>query len=123
MTIVDNHELELIDGLPKDWSPGAATEALEEALCGDLHSSSYLIAEACLMLTHLLLLKNKAYGDSALNPLSVFAKSETRERLAVRMDDKLNRIARGEKFGMENERVDLAGYLVLDYIAAHRSES
>lgn len=117
---VDNivERLPVIDGLPESWDPANAISDFEDAALRG--GTARDIVQVGLMLTHLLLKKNAAYGDSALNPLSVFSQAEVRERLSVRMDDKLNRIAKGQTFGMENERVDLAGYLILDYIAAHR---
>jgi hypothetical protein len=84
------------------------------------------IAEVGTALTCLLLYKNQRYGDSALEPVEVFAKNMTpRNRLAVRMDDKINRIARGLGTGGndgEHPGVDLAGYLVLDIIAEWREQ-
>ena len=40
--------------------------------------------------------KNAAYGDSALNPVRVFSKADPLEQLRVRIDDKLSRLARGK---------------------------
>ncbi len=58
--------------------------------------------------------KNKAYGDSAANPVRIFSKAHATEAIKVRIDDKLSRIARGSKF-LETEDVilDLVGYLAL----------
>ena len=56
--------------------------------------------------------KNRAYGDSALNPVRVFSRADSREQLLVRLDDKLSRIARGGELG-EDVVLDLIGYLVL----------
>jgi hypothetical protein len=38
----------------------------------------------------LLIEKNKAYGNSALEPVRIFSKSDTLEQLNVRIDDKSN---------------------------------
>ena len=57
--------------------------------------------------------KNKAYGNSALDPVRIFSKASTREQLLVRIDDKLSRIARGKEFPGEDVIDDLLGYLVL----------
>jgi hypothetical protein len=82
------------------------------------------IAEVGIALTSLLLYKNQRYGDSALAPMSVFAQhATTRQRLAVRMDDKINRIARGlgtRGDDGEHPGIDLAGYILLDVIAQWR---
>lgn len=65
----------------------------------------------------LLISKNKAYGDSALNPIRVFSKSDRIEQLNIRIDDKLSRIQRGTDFEDEDTVRDLAGYLILRLIA------
>lgn len=65
----------------------------------------------------LLIAKNKAYGDSALNPIRVFSKSDRIEQLNVRIDDKISRIQRGTEFEDEDTVRDLVGYLVLRLIA------
>ena len=51
-----------------------------------------LIAEICNDIRDLLLTKNRAYGNSALNPIRVFSKADAKEQILVRIDDKLNRI-------------------------------
>lgn len=56
--------------------------------------------------------KNRAYGDSVLNPVRVFSKSDTLEQLRVRIDDKLSRISRGSDDG-EDTIDDLINYLIL----------
>lgn len=60
----------------------------------------------------MLLAKNAAYGDAALNPLRVFSRADAAEGIRVRIDDKLSRLARGHDAG-EDTRRDLLGYLVL----------
>lgn len=72
-----------------------------------------LIAGECDEIKAMLLEKNKAYGNSALEPLGVFAKGLPPETLIrVRLDDKLSRLSRGEAAGEDVEK-DLLGYLVL----------
>lgn len=65
----------------------------------------------------LLIAKNKAYGDSALNPVRIFSKASRIEQLNVRIDDKISRIQRGTDFGDEDTVRDLVGYLLLRLIA------
>jgi len=65
--------------------------------------------------------KNEAYGDSALDPIRIFSKSDTIEQLNVRIDDKLSRLARGDNAG-EDVEVDLIGYLMLKQIAKSRTQ-
>ena len=68
----------------------------------------------------MLVSKNQAYGDSALNPVRVFSKASAEEQILVRIDDKLSRLARGKAAG-EDVLGDLVGYLVLLLLA--RSET
>ncbi len=91
--------------------PKSLDELLEQV--EPLTKSQKLIAEVCDAVKSLLLEKNRKYGDSALNPCRIFAKSDSVEQIKVRIDDKLNRI-RNEQ-GDEDEDVvqDLIGYLVL----------
>lgn len=74
------------------------------------------IIDACDELKAMLLRKNEAYGDSALNPVRIFSKANPAEQILVRIDDKLSRIARGHAAG-EDAESDLNGYLVLLKIA------
>ena len=60
----------------------------------------------------LLIAKNLAYGNSALDPVRIFSKADPSEQIKVRIDDKLSRIARGSDAG-EDVILDLLGYLVL----------
>ena len=74
------------------------------------------IVEECRRVAELLVAKNRAYGDSALDPLRVFSRADPVEQLRVRIDDKLSRIARGDSIG-EDTVLDLLGYLVLLRVA------
>lgn len=64
----------------------------------------------------MLIEKNKSYGNSALDPIRVFSKSDDLEQLYVRIDDKLSRIKRGNCFGNEDVIDDLIGYLIITKI-------
>jgi hypothetical protein len=68
----------------------------------------------------LLIAKNKAYGNSALNPIRIFSKASSYEQLSVRIDDKLSRIMRGEDFENEDTITDLLGYFILYKIQKNR---
>lgn len=79
-------------------------------------STQELISQECDKVKELLLAKNKAYGNSALEPVRIFSKASPEEALRVRIDDKLSRIAKGEvnpDFDQEDTVQDLIGYLVL----------
>ena len=82
----------------------------EPAPAGGTGSS---IAAVCDDLKRMLLEKNRAYGDSALNPVRVFSSAGPEEQLLVRIDDKLSRLARGTEYPGDDTIMDLAGYLVL----------
>jgi len=65
--------------------------------------------------------KNKAYGDSALNPLNVFSKLDATESLCCRLDDKIARIRnKGINDKTEDTIDDLIGYLLLLKMAIER---
>jgi hypothetical protein len=70
----------------------------------------------------MLIAKNRAYGDSALEPVRVFSKAENIEQLYVRIDDKLSRVKRGHEYPGDDTISDLIGYLVLLLIAKERNE-
>ena len=65
----------------------------------------------------MLLDKNRKYGNSALKPMRVFSKAPPLEQIAVRMDDKLSRIKSAQGDDLEDAKLDLLGYLVLERIA------
>lgn len=70
----------------------------------------------------MLIAKNRAYGDSALDPVRVFSKHNAIEQIYVRIDDKLSRIQRGHEYPGDDTILDLVGYLVLLLIAKERNE-
>ena len=63
-------------------------------------------------LIDLLLEKNRRYGDAALNPPRIFGKAGATDSIAVRLDDKLGRIANADE-PRKNDVADIMGYLVL----------
>jgi hypothetical protein len=77
-----------------------------------IEDTQQAITEECDAIKEMLLAKNRAYGDSAINPVRVFSKASPREQILVRLDDKLSRLARGAAAG-EDVVKDLIGYLVL----------
>ena len=79
------------------------------------------IRARCAELAEFLVAKNRAYGNSAADPVRVFSRADKLEQLRIRMDDKLSRIARGVGLETTDETVDdtkrdLAGYLVLEAV-------
>ena len=80
-----------------------------------------LIAAICNDIRDLLLVKNRAYGNSALNPIRIFSKADAKEQILVRIDDKLNMIKQGNDILDKDEEViqDLIGYLILLKVWQH----
>ena len=78
----------------------------------DEKSFEFRARRECSALAEMLIAKNRSYGDSALNPLRVFSRSDAIEQIKVRIDDKLSRVSRGSEIG-EDTVFDLLGYLVL----------
>ena len=82
-----------------------------------------LILEVSTEVVNLLLEKNEAYGDSALNPSNIFAKGDAVENLSARIDDKLMRIKmRGITDETEDTVQDLIGYLILLKVALRQKK-
>jgi len=70
----------------------------------------------CLEICTLLLEKNISYGNSALQPVSIFSKINTDEQINSRIDDKLSRIKNSQGYPGDNDLLDLVGYLILKMI-------
>lgn len=104
-----------LDGLWhfRDISQRASDPYDSQAFAGDVEQVTRELGE-------LLIAKNAAYGDSALNPLRVFSRASAIEQLHVRIDDKLSRLKRGDAAG-EDVILDLLGYLILLRIAQRRA--
>jgi hypothetical protein len=64
--------------------------------------------------------KNVAYGDSAVDPVRIFSKASPVEQILVRLDDKISRLQRGTSYPGDNEIDDIMGYLILLKIAKER---
>lgn len=98
-------------------------EDVKEFNCDDLYlltvgtEAGREIYNACHEIAHMLIKKNKSYGNSALNPVRVFSKAGPREQLYVRIDDKLNRLMKGTEYPGDNDIDDLIGYLILLKVA------
>lgn len=80
------------------------------------------ISKVCDEIKEMLIEKNRKYGDSALNPIRIFAKSDTVEQLKVRIDDKLNRFKNMQQDDTEDVINDLIGYLILLKVAEGSEE-
>ena len=77
------------------------------------------IRKKCGDLADFLVEKNRAYGNSAADPIDIFTRGMTPlQKIDVRIDDKLSRMMRGHEFGGDDTVLDLTGYLILRMIVA-----
>lgn len=81
------------------------------------------IEAECDSLKELLLEKNESYGNSVFEPLNLLSDLSVRDRLLVRIEDKLARLKNGSEFPSEDTTKDLIGYLILLRIADKREAS
>jgi len=89
-----------------------------------MNDTEQQINAVCNQIKTLLILKNNAYGDSALEPVRIFSKNSSVDGLLVRIDDKLSRIKNmGVSSASEDTLMDLIGYLVLLKIQLNKSMS
>lgn len=95
-------------------------DATEEAIL--LANTQAAIGEECDAIKKLLLAKNLAYGNSAIDPVRIFSKASAEEQILVRLDDKVSRLVRGEAAG-EDVLLDLVGYIVLLRVARRFTEA
>lgn len=79
-------------------------------------NTAQLISDTLDEIKDMLLAKNAAYGNSALDPVRIFSRASPEEQILVRIDDKLSRLSRG-KPDNEDAVLDLLGYLVLLLVA------
>jgi len=77
------------------------------------------IRRECDTIADLLVEKNKAYGNSFAEPINIFTGISAQEQLCVRIDDKLNRLAKGSEFAGDDTVLDLIGYLILFRVLTH----
>ena len=81
------------------------------------------IWDTCLDIMEMLINKNISYGNSAIDPVRIFATSDNIEQLKVRIDDKINRIKNNQGYAGDNDIVDMIGYLVLLKIAIDKDNN
>lgn len=83
------------------------------------------IAVECDAVKELLLRKNREYGSAAFEPINVFSGLTAEQQIAVRIDDKLQRLRTIRKMAEKGEapqihedtELDLTGYLILLMVA------
>ena len=88
-------------------------------------NSAELISKQCDNIKEMLIRKNKAYGNSFAEPINIFSRLTPEEQLNVRIDDKINRIAKGENREEvpEDTELDLIGYLILKRVLREKGEA
>lgn len=107
--------------IKKSETPVMATFIQDMLAQSDLDApSAFDILAVCMEMAIFLMGKNKAYGDSALDPVRIISSADPAEQLRVRMDDKLSRLMRGHADG-EDILKDLVGYWVLMRVAEKRA--
>ena len=79
----------------------------------ELTDTQRQIKKECDQIAALLITKNAAYGNSFSEPINIFSRQTPEEQLKIRIDDKLNRLAKGSTFQNEDTILDLVGYLIL----------
>lgn len=95
----------------------------QQILDREMKSTKDLIIETSTEVMNLLLEKNAAYGDSALNPVGIFSRGNAVDSLCARIDDKLMRIkSKGITDATEDTVQDLIGYLILLKIATNQNQ-
>jgi hypothetical protein len=83
-----------------------------------------LIDRECENIKALLIAKNKAYGNSFADPINIFSQATPEDQINVRIDDKLNRIKKGQETDLvpEDTIIDLIGYLILKRVLRYKYE-
>ena len=103
----DRHRRDLKKFLHKNVGEPTPTAPLEKE-----------IRAKCNELADFLVEKNRAYGNSALEPVGIFAKRlDNLSQIDVRIDDKLSRMMKGSEYVGDDTVKDLTGYLILRSIA------
>ena len=82
------------------------------------------IRKMCNDLADFLVEKNRAYGNSAADPVDIFSRGLTPlQKIDVRIDDKLSRLQRGSEFQGDDTIKDLCGYLIIRMIIAEKENA
>jgi len=93
----------------------AALEARSKPMA-DMDKTDELIQEECDKLALFLIYKNRMHSASVLEPLQVFSRASTAERIHVRMDDAITCIMQGDGSGENDSMLNLAGLIILDRV-------
>jgi hypothetical protein len=117
-TLVSLSTFDVDDGLPTGRIKLLAAQSVgPDATETGLNTFAEALAIEMTEVSRLLLAKNQAYGNSAVNPVRIFSKANPVEQIRVRLDDKLSRLMRGGADDGEDTEFDLLGYLLLLRVA------
>lgn len=97
----------------KKESRGGTVSNIPHTPLPPLTAMQKAIVAACDEVKDILLEKNRAYGNSASDPVRIFSKADPLEQINVRIDDKLSRLMRGHEYAGDDTELDLIGYLIL----------
>ena len=104
---LDNYENKIN---PKMFIPKEEIEMMKKTK----YNFNWQLDKAVERIVKLLKEKNKAYGNSALEPANIFSQANAIDSLCARIDDKLMRIKnKGIYDATEDTILDLIGYLLL----------
>lgn len=92
-------------------------------LKGETAPLAWEIQAYCDDMCDFLIAKNRAYGNSVVAPMHIFAKRvDNLAQIDVRIDDKLARISKGAEYAGDDTIKDLVGYLILRTIVSKLGE-
>lgn len=104
----DNWELYFKKLVDKDYFQSITEEYGKQ----EPFANNIKIMETCANLQNLFVYKNTLYGNSGLEPINVFSKTNAETGILQRVDDKIARIKNSPEL-RKNDVADLIGYLVL----------
>lgn len=113
---------ELVTHYPHDWELVIVDKEVAHCPTSNINPFADHVYEITSRVAELLIDKNRKYGNSALEPVRVFSKSDAVEQIKVRIDDKLSRMVSGQSDDDEDVVDDLIGYLILLKIAKSESK-
>jgi len=116
MTKKNDHNKHYYEKGRNGWTPTNTINPKMFLSKDDLNQDDFGIKllETTREITELLISKNKAYGNTALNPTNIFSKLNATEAICARLDDKIARIKnKGINDKTEDTVDDLIGYLLL----------
>jgi len=95
----------------KLWGEGGSWDSLSE-LAAEAPSGRDIL-EAGIDIIKMLLEKNIAYSNSAMDPLNILSTATPEEQIKMHIDNKLTRLKYQKEFQNEDSLKDLAGYVIL----------